>query len=992
MDDGGDGDADTGGVVMPSSRAPGEVPPAWHQQTCAQLCDQLIDAIDRTCEHAFAPDTNYGAVGIEASVHNYNLMYHLLLEHDEQFHVIHDTLSTAIFQNMQREYARHCASATVTCRILVDFVHCCQHLCQVLQVSFDPYNQFIALHHYEDETTVPRAPGVLTRRFSIASICAYGVREYLTENWSHLSTLMRAQIVQYRQDVMASLMHNENPKFQSHCLYISCMRHAAQVQDRSLAAEAADKAERACAHFNDLDDDDAMADDDDADLTTAPDRQDEDAHSHALFIPHMLKTVHAYAPHHTEAFISHLEKHCFTRATAMTNNGGAEAQDVDPVPNDTMQPSGSDDESDDEGGESDDAAPPLSDLHLSLRHYCHMALSTYYVDWRSLFVLHCALAPDAGIAARHTYRARMLKKQRRAIMNVLQRNTFDDVLQACHVADAATLQHLFKMRDCLAECIGMTNPSAQPRQRTHRHRQLKTTDAWHFRQELRQRVLAITGTRKERAGGDDVGPSSRDQSDARVLYDFTLRTTSMCTLVNASGAAMTPDQLYGCHEEWFQAWCRDQYLQHDGDNPDWQSFVATFEEHFFVVWLEEIMRQPLSFVEEHIQTFCQLLRRVPSKDIFVEIYMRVVRHRFLHDRFHAAMDCLVHLQLEHVIGVHPLLHQYQLMISEQHFPPLCWDGMTGRVLARANWKEMPYDATIPVHPTFADRLAVYDMAYTFNHPDRELTWVLFYSKCQLRLHWPCGGGDTTAAAATDGKEEDSAQRATTTTTVVTCSMMIGNILLHMVSSEEGSQSQSPMHALQAAGFGIGDAHFWCAHLAAHQLLVATTSEDTRAATTTAAAPLRAGLSDTFAWPSNHDLPSELSVTTPSRRRYDTMLARQARAAQHHQERDSSDGGSAAEDGGTDEVMPPDATEYQVKTDRSHAVRARIAHVLKHAEHRRLHVDALFAETRAQTTLFPLTREVFDEQLERILEMEYARRGTPPADETADETLFIEYIP
>lgn len=205
-----------------------------------------------------------------------------------------------------------------------------------------------------------------------------------------------------------------------------------------------------------------------------------------------------------------------------------------------------------------------------------------------------------------------------------------------------------------------------------------------------------------------------------------------------------------------------------------------------------------------------------------------------------------------------------------------------------------------------------------------------------------------------------------------------------------------MHALQAAGFGIGDAHFWCAHLAAHQLLVTSTSEDTRAATTAAtavAAPLRAGLSDTFAWPSNHDLPSELSVTTPSRRRYDTMLVRQARAAQHHhQERDSSDGGSAAEDDGTDEVMPPDATEYQVKTDRSHAVRARIAHVLKHAEHRRLHVDALFAETRAQTTLFPLTREVFDEQLERILEMEYARRGTPPADETTDETVFIEYLP
>ena len=850
-----------------------------------ELHGNLVKSVDDMSKKLFAEQQATATppvLSMEDTIQNYHLMYYLLYYHDSQFSRISRTLRQIIRQRIADSFDHR-----YTIHQLVTFIERCERWCAALEQSYDPYVNYVTLYRQDR--------GKDNEHASFREIFCDVLVEIIEPHWPTVNQKLLHLVVQYKHRLLSTIRAQENYSTDRVTLLQSyiCQTFDSDPDQNSNVQPCVD-----------VEDGNDGNEDDNEDGNEDGEEGAEWAGGipeNATQIPHLLTVLRRYFPQHITMLC----------ATTKQRHG---LDDVDlytrfNILNDT-------DTTDDR-----DTLP-------SIIQFCDNFIKQLYTECKTAVMMQGACQTSSPNTIQSCDAIHQLCNSNASAIGYLR---FMDLYEACAGYNVISIRECLARFDMFKKCLQAVK-KASPEHALFIIDEDNTFAERHFKSAFQSTLRSQNYNSEERvsecpaspADGTDVPNAEVDAAEAKphhraIFRNFSdiiermIHTVELCTPTNANSAR----QVYCFDATWFRPWFEGWYL--NKCTATHRQIPKPFEVHFFIIWLHNMLQESTEYVEKAAVIFFKLFLFLEDKDIFMEIYMHMVRKRFLHRQYNVALDSLIHLHLESVVGQHPLLHQYQHMISEQHYPPPCWQGMRGRVLARANWKNIPSQGA-PLHPKLAENLEGYQYAYAFSYPDRVLEWATYYSGCQLRIQ-----SDNRAGIST-----------------VVCSMMIGNALLYIADSPHIDAES----ALIAAKHGASEARFWCEHL--HRAEIVTCID-------------KRGIHDrkSAIYRLSTYLPEHCVIPTPDQRRYNAAKAN-----------DQCD--NTAESHADESTTPPQAAPYQVEADRAFSARAGVIHVLKHLEQPTTD-DDLYTLSCAAISLFHLQRDMFDAQLTKLIDMGYAQR-------------------
>lgn len=368
-----------------------------------------------------------------------------------------------------------------------------------------------------------------------------------------------------------------------------------------------------------------------------------------------------------------------------------------------------------------------------------------------------------------------------------------------------------------------------------------------------------------------------------------------------------------------------------------------FIQQFLLLWIQNIisLSKKIDNNDQILYCFFTLLSHVKEKDIFLHTFIMSAKKRFIHRRFNITLECSIQLHLENIIGKHPFLTEYQNMIRDLQFPPLCWEGQQGLVLNKSSWKHLPIYC-FNLHEKLASIFESYTLAYQFNFPDRQLDWILFYSHCSISL----------STQEKIGPE-------------IKCCVIAANFLLwihDMCCELEESKILSIEMIAKTLQCEPSHAQFWCTLLQKNTLLVCNIQNNCWSIHPRALQYSEEKIS--------------ISLQTPSLKRYHQFCASftNFNETQKHI-------GKEEEDDNFSRCLKKARTECMLH--RPSIIQAKIVNIMKHQSGEKIEKDELGKKVISSIKLFITDIGLVNQQIEKLKELDYICEPTENV---------LEYVP
>ena len=356
-------------------------------------------------------------------------------------------------------------------------------------------------------------------------------------------------------------------------------------------------------------------------------------------------------------------------------------------------------------------------------------------------------------------------------------------------------------------------------------------------------------------------------------------------------------------------------------------------QHFLLVWIQNIIKYSEKFndLDQILYCFFTILNQVEDKDVFLHTFVMSAKKRFIHRRFNITLECSIQLHLENIIGNHPFLTEYQNMITDLQFPPLCWEGQKGIVLNKSSWKHLPIHS-FKLHPNLSSLLDTYTHAYQFNFPDRQLFWSLFYSHCSFSLV---------------NNEKEGPE--------IKCCVIAANIIMWIHDLYKVNQKEISQDAIKdEIESDICHVQFWCNTLKNNNLLIEHPNNSW------SIHPRVLQFSESK---------KSISLQTPSLKKYNQFCLTFTNNSKMSETEDYSP------------CLKKARTECMLH--RPSIIQAKIVNIMKNNSGLTLKKSVLFEKVQSVITIFKIDIEIFNQQIEKLKDLDYILEKS--------ENMF-EYIP